>query len=210
MAVAPGQEGSEIEWKCGRRGATYKVVGNTGGWQRYQRVAISGGFTEHPHVGTFRITAKSVKGKGALNLRAVRLIPDRTGKVIAEAMAEAAAPKLDDILAVMSRDLVAGRTAEVAAVYADDGVLLGPGGYVVAGREAIGAYWNRTRKVTKWQLDVRSTDGSADLFVQTGRSTLVTQPGVNQKTSVVEFVLTWRQQEDGSWRILSDVYWPAK
>lgn len=209
MAVAPGSEGGEIAWRAGRREAVYRVPAHTGGWQRYARVAI-GSFTEHYGFGKVRLACKSVKGDGLCNLRAVRLVPDRAGSLVAGAMNESRFEAVHARLLAMSAALEAGRHAEVAATYADDGRLVGPGGDIVAGREAIDAYWQRVGGAKRWKLDVHSTDGARDLVVQLGRSTLVLDRRGREQRSVVNFALTWRQSPDGEWRILSDVYWPVR
>ena len=79
-----------------------------------------------------------------------------------------------------------------------------------AGRAAIDAYWQRIGQAKRWLLDVHSTEGGGGLVVQRGTSRLERDAGGALRTSVVEFVLTWRQQDDGSWRILSDVYWQVR
>ena len=188
--------------------AEFEITQHTGSWQNYQRVVL-GSFTEHRGTGSVELRAKDVVGAGLMNLRAVRLIPDRRGDLVAAAMAEAPKAKLRALVDEMSQDLVAGRTGKVAARYADDCILLGPGGYRVTGREAIDQYWGRMQQVRRWDLDVRTTEGAGDLYVQTGRSTLVRQRQGSERSSVVEFVLTWQKQADGEWRVVSDVYWPA-
>ncbi|MBP8298774.1 MAG: hypothetical protein KA020_00305 [Planctomycetes bacterium] len=47
--------------------------------------------------------------------------------------------------------------------------------------------------------------------MQQGRCTWVSGHGPNKwNTEVTDFVLTWRQQADNSWRIVSHVAWPAR
>jgi hypothetical protein len=58
---------------------------------------------------------------------------------------------------------------------------------------------------------VPSPPGRGDLAVQQGRCTWVSGHGPNKwNTEVTDFVLTWRQQADNSWRIVSHVAWPAR
>lgn len=210
LALAPGSEGGVLEYKIAGRTGTYEVSTDTGGWQKYQRIAI-GSFTSHAGMSKFEISAKSVRGQGVCNLRTVRLIPDKAGVIVGEAMfAASAAQQLEPTIEAMQAELEAGRHAEVAAVYADDARILGPGAGAVVGREAIDAYWKDIGKAKRWELDIRSTEGAQGLVVQRGRSTLVVRDQRGDRTSVVDFVLTWRLMPDGGWRIQSDVYWPVR
>lgn len=209
FAVAPGAEGGTLEWQIGRDKGTYVLETHTGGWQNYRR-AVIGGYTEHRGFGRLRLTCKNVKGAGLCNLRTVRLIPDRSGTIVAAAMDTPAHREVAGLLQAMSKALEEGRHADVAAVYADHGWLAGPGGYRVTGREAIDAYWARLGQAKRWQLDVHSAEGNGGIVVQRGRSVLTRDRDGRSQTSAVEFVLTWQQQDDGAWRILSDVYWRAR
>ena len=103
--------------------------------------------------------------------------------------------------AFAKRDMLA-----VARFYADDGVILGPRGFRTAGRKDIDAYWRGLREPRSWKLDVLDVGGSRDDAWQLGRSTLVTgRPGGDQ-TSVVNFIVIWKRQADGSLRIAMDFY----
>jgi ketosteroid isomerase-like protein len=100
-----------------------------------------------------------------------------------------------------------GDNAGVAAMYEDDAVLLGPDGYRVQGREAIDAYWDHEREAPRWTLEVLGLEGDASMPVQRGRSILEHVRGGERRVSEVEFVVVWRRQEDGSYRIAVDAYW---
>ncbi|MCR9246026.1 MAG: alpha-L-fucosidase [bacterium] len=209
LAVAPGSEGGTLEWRMGRRTGTYEIPTHTGGWQKYRRVAV-GSYMDHMGFAEFRLTSKTVKGQGLCNLRAVRLVPERTGKVVAAAINETRFGAVNTRLQAMATALEEGRHADVAAFYFDHAQLAGPGGDVTTGRAAIDAYWARFGKADSWDLEVQTTEGSGNLVVQRGRSTLVWRPQGRRRSSVVEFVLTWALSDAGKWRILSDVYWSPK
>ena len=94
----------------------------------------------------------------------------------------------------------------LARNYADDAVMLAPGGGRYAGRAEIDAYWAKFTDPVDWQLDVLEVEGEATLAVQRGRSTLVYRRDGVEHTSVVQFVLIW-VRVDGQWRISVDAYW---
>ncbi len=99
--------------------------------------------------------------------------------------------------------------AAVAAMYTDDAVLLGPGGYRVEGREAIDAYWQGFGRGIAWSLDAFSIEGDAERGIahQRGRSTLTYERDGTERTSIVEFALVWMRDDAGRWRIAVDAYW---
>ena len=100
-----------------------------------------------------------------------------------------------------------------ADVYDADGARLGGGGEVVRGRNAIrdhiGAFFTRIGPVTvtletldAWQLDDRLYEAGAWTYT-------FTPPGSSRRTIGGRYVTVWKQQEDGSWRILVDVTVPG-
>ena len=103
--------------------------------------------------------------------------------------------------------LRAGDLHGVAALYADDGLLLSPGGDRVEGREAIDAYWMRMSDPVDWSLSIDALEGEEDLLVQRGTSRLVRMRDGAPRTSVVEFILVWARQPGGQLRAVVDAYW---
>jgi uncharacterized protein (TIGR02246 family) len=101
-----------------------------------------------------------------------------------------------------------GDMATVARFYADDGRVVGPGGMDVRGRAALDAYWAGIRQPRSWKLDVFDVDGTRDMAWQLGRSTLVAG-AEDASPSVVDFLLIWKRQPDGTFRIQMDFYHSA-
>lgn len=117
-----------------------------------------------------------------------------------------------EILAVtraMEQAMARDDREAVASHYADDAVLLGPGGYRVEGREAIDAYWRDFGRGIAWKLDSFSLEGDLErgIAYQRGRSTLTYERDGIERTSVVEFALVWTRGDDRRWRITVDAYW---
>ena len=95
----------------------------------------------------------------------------------------------------------------VADAYADDALLMGPGGLRVAGREAIDAYWSRIQEPVDWRIDIHEIGGGGDLAYELGTSHLTTVRDGELHTSVVDFVVLWKRAKTASWRIAVDAYW---
>lgn len=114
--------------------------------------------------------------------------------------------EIERATAELERRMRANDLAGVAALYADDAVLLSPSGRTTAGREAIDAYWQGFGEGIDWDLSILSLEGSDDLVVHRGVSTLTYAREGEARTSVVDFWLTWRRDAVG-WRVAVDAYW---
>lgn len=102
-----------------------------------------------------------------------------------------------------------GDLAGVAAMYEDDGLMVAAGGNIVAGREALDASWSRPLQNAEWSLSIHSIEGPVELPVQRGTSVLAYDRPTGRHVSEVEFVVVWRLQDDGSYRIAVDAYWSS-
>jgi ketosteroid isomerase-like protein len=109
--------------------------------------------------------------------------------------------------AVMEAKMRAGDLSGVAAHYADDGLVLGPGGRRVAGREAIDAYWKTFENPRDWELKLLDLEGHDGLYIERGRSKLTSVHEEQLRVSEVEYTLIWRRQPDGTLLIIVDAYW---
>ena len=117
--------------------------------------------------------------------------------------------ELGEALRGMEEAMRRNDLAAVAAFYRDDCVLLSPGGSRTTGREAIDAYWARFGTGIDWKLEPFATEGNygRGFAYQRGRSTLTYERDGELRTSTVEFVLLWRRDNLGDWRIAVDGYW---
>jgi ketosteroid isomerase-like protein len=107
----------------------------------------------------------------------------------------------------MTATFARGDVAGVARFYADDGRLVGPRRTTISGRAAIDRYWSSIRGAKSWQLEVLEVGGTREAAYQVGISTLVTVgPDGRQHASVTEFVVIWKRQADGTFRIALDLY----
>lgn len=102
-----------------------------------------------------------------------------------------------------------GNLLGVADLYADDALLLDAQGGRRSGRAEIDAHWTRIEAPRDWRLDVKRVFGSDGLAYELGRSHLTTIQGGQEETAVVDFLLLWRRQADGQWKIALDATWPV-
>ena len=98
----------------------------------------------------------------------------------------------------------------VADVYADDAQLLDPSGERTTGRAEIDQHWSGIEDPVEWRLEIKKIRGSDSLAYEIGTSHLVTRRAGQLHTAVVDFLLIWRRDEKGEWRIALDAYWPGE
>lgn len=101
----------------------------------------------------------------------------------------------------------AGDVLGVADLYADDALLIGPSGLRVEGREDIDDYWSQFERPIDWRLEIHEIEGTDQIAYERGTSHLTQERDGAAQTSTVEFVLVWRRDPDGAWRIAVDAYW---
>ena len=101
----------------------------------------------------------------------------------------------------------AGDVLGVADLYADDALLICPGGLRVEGREEIDDYWSQFERPIDWRLEIHEIEGTDQIAWERGTSHLTQERDGAALTSKVEFLLVWRREPDGAWRIAVDAYW---
>ena len=94
----------------------------------------------------------------------------------------------------------------VARFYADDATMFYSRGQKVHGREAIDRYWTGIKEPKDWKLQVVEIGGDRDTVYQVGKSTFTSGPAGKQGTYVCDFVLIWKRQPDGTYKIHIDIY----
>ena len=110
----------------------------------------------------------------------------------------------------LEREFAAGNLLGVADIYADDAVLVDARGQRTRGRDALDAYWSLIEEPLAWRLEMRALRGSETIAYELGRSHLSTRREGAVHTSVSDFLLVWRRDPDGVWRIEYDACWPAE
>jgi uncharacterized protein (TIGR02246 family) len=102
-----------------------------------------------------------------------------------------------------------GDIAAVARAYAEDAIAFPPDGEMVRGRPAIEAMWKGVhdaggKAITLTTVDVTS---SGRLAAETGTATLKMQaPSGAEQSQNVKYVVVWKKQPDGTWKIYRDIW----
>jgi ketosteroid isomerase-like protein len=94
--------------------------------------------------------------------------------------------------------------AATAAFYSDDAEIVSSN-YVVKGRKNLDNYWlNLKDKGKGWKLKVIEIGGTGDYIYQLGNSDLSYLVNGKETKSVTNFILIWKKQPDGSYKIFRD------
>jgi uncharacterized protein (TIGR02246 family) len=102
-----------------------------------------------------------------------------------------------------------GDAASVAALYAEDAVVLPPDGPMVSGRSAIEEFWRGlmgagARGVN---LETLRLAGSGDMLHEVGRATITIQPeGGETNNLVVKYVVVWERNPAGDLALAVDIW----
>lgn len=123
-------------------------------------------------------------------------------------------------MALAATDLAALRAAEQALAesfeaddpaswvdfYADDASFVAPGSPAVEGRDALLELARQMTPLSSARIVAQSTDGDGDLAAVLGHASWVAGPkGSTGPTTRVRFLIVWRREADGRWRILREL-----
>ena len=122
-------------------------------------------------------------------------------------------------MSLSSSDITAIRAAEAALAgafedsdptawvnyYAEDGIFAGPGAPTIEGRAAFLAAAPQIA-ISSMEIVADSTIGAGDFAATTGRATWVSGPrDSGAPTTRRRFLMVWRREPDGRWRIAREL-----
>lgn len=99
----------------------------------------------------------------------------------------------------------------VARMYSDDATIYFPHyqskqGRKLQGRNAIDKYWLGIEKPKAWKLEIVEVGGTKEVIWEIGNSTLTSEADGKPNTYICDFIVVWKRQKDGTYRIHADIY----
>lgn len=104
---------------------------------------------------------------------------------------------------------VKGDTATIAGLYTDDAIVLSPNEPAMHGHDAIakGFASMSAMKLSELKLQTQDVIVTGDYAIETGAYDLTAQPTKAKPVhDVGKYVVVWKKQADGSYRLLRDIY----
>jgi uncharacterized protein (TIGR02246 family) len=90
--------------------------------------------------------------------------------------------------------------------YTDDAIFVAPGINAIEGRAALVAHARQMSRISSARIDARTTDGDGDTAAALGSASWVSAPhGSKGMTVRVRFLIVWRREADGRWRIAREL-----
>lgn len=115
-----------------------------------------------------------------------------------------------DVGANYSRLMNARDFKGVAALYAEDAIILPPDHSPVEGRAAIQAFLEDDAPLSDFRVQLIEADGRQDLAYARERVTFTLHSeGAPQTLGESKVLSIWRKRSDGSWEVLRDIWNPA-
>lgn len=105
---------------------------------------------------------------------------------------------------------LAGQVDSLVTLFAEDVWQLPPNMPPVVGRNSLRAFWTTAFSWGRWEFDFQSQDviTSGPIAVERGRYTVKFTPGAQSPIPALadrgNFVVLWRQSQDGQWRAVWD------
>lgn len=121
--------------------------------------------------------------------------------------------EIERINAALVRWYAAGQIDSVVAQFAEDTWQLPPQMEPIVGREALHGFWTYASSGGRWDvtLETRDVVVSGPLAAERGTYTMRYTPGPQPPEGLTEaiedsgnYVVVWRREADGAWRILWD------
>ena len=102
-----------------------------------------------------------------------------------------------------------GNAAGVAALYTDNATLMPPNSEAIHGKQGIQEYWNAGIEMglKDLQLTIMDVKVSGDTAYESGKYTIkVPVEGQKDITDSGKYLVVWKQQNDGAWKLHSDIW----
>jgi uncharacterized protein (TIGR02246 family) len=119
-------------------------------------------------------------------------------------------PSIDRVNAQMVAAMNSGRVDDVLPLYAPDAIVLAPNAPPMAGHGAIRQFWGAVSgmKMSGVSLTTDQVEVHGDVAIETGSYTMtLTPPGASSPVNDRgKYLVVWKRQSDGSWKIYRDMF----
>ncbi|HZU88644.1 MAG TPA: SgcJ/EcaC family oxidoreductase [Stellaceae bacterium] len=107
----------------------------------------------------------------------------------------------------MAESFNSGDLAALAALYADDAVLLPPGPRTFTGRSDVRSFWEQAEQIKEVEFETRAVKSlGADAACETGNLRIaLSSPGPQAREIAAKYVLVWRKS-GGEWKIEAAIW----
>jgi uncharacterized protein (TIGR02246 family) len=102
-----------------------------------------------------------------------------------------------------------GDTEKKLEIFADDGIFLPQGREMIIGTEALRENFESIPKEISWKFerDKIKLEMEGDIAYEVvNQLTTITQTGQEPRTIPQKYVHVWKKQQDGSWKVIIDIY----
>ncbi len=126
-----------------------------------------------------------------------------------DASLAAARKGIDKSNAAYSRAVEKHDAAAIRDLYTTDAKVFVPDQAVIEGNAAVEEFIKGSFSAGMTGLDLETADveRSGELAVETGKYTMtVTPPGKDAQSSSGKYVVVWKHQKDGSWKLHRDIW----
>ena len=128
---------------------------------------------------------------------------------MSETMSDQGRAEVDEANRRFMEAMGRGDAASVAALYAEDAVVLPPDAPMVSGRSGIEEFWRGLMEAGARgvNLETLRLAGSGDLMHEVGRATITIQPeGGETNTLAVKYVVVWERNSAGGLALAVDMW----
>lgn len=119
---------------------------------------------------------------------------------------------IDDHNRAIERYYASGATDSLASMFARDAWQMPPNNPPLVGQDAIKGFWQMAMGWGKWKFSLRAEDvqTSGSIAIERGKYTTTfvagagAPPGMTSVSDQGSYVVYWRREADGNWRIVWD------
>jgi ketosteroid isomerase-like protein len=114
--------------------------------------------------------------------------------------------EIEELNRRMVETFKSGNVEGVAEFYTDDASIFYPRGKQLRGRYGVRGYWQNIEGGKDWKLEVLEVGGGEETIYEIGKSTFTSVVKGVESTYICNFVMIWKRQPGGGYKIYVDIY----